>query len=372
MDISHKSRWKDVEKTAKMLSRTSCPASTAFKMTSIKVNPKIANTIDYKIKDANTKTTKATIRPPPDTTNEIYAQPPLASRGSKKTVTNGLLAEFSVAFRDHCKYTPHNNKRSNNSTSPPVFVQSPELLTIFRQVEDTYGAPVVSTKRLKAWIKNTGFDKQQALSYAEFMKLCSHVIDLSDPMRTGARNSFSGTSLKASSSSRLDRNEDAPTLAASQSTPMLQPHSKDSSSDLRKGGAMVPQDGPSRAHTPYLITQRKSAAASLFEYDENAPDVISPAKVDPDEMVTLVKKQNRAARRRQREEESRLKKASQPAPPRLPIGDRLFDAQLQSVSVEGDHLIRTSQAEIFRRTQGIKNTLRERSAQSQKMQSMAN
>jgi hypothetical protein len=135
---------------------------------------------------------------------------------------------------------------------------------------------------------------------------------------------------------------------------------------------MVPQDGPSRAHTPYLITQRKSAAASLFEYDENAPDVISPAKVDPDEMVTLVKKQNRAARRRQREEESRLKKASQPAPPRLPIGDRLFDAQLQSVSVEGDHLIRTSQAEIFRRTQGIKNTLRERSAQSQKMQSMAN
>jgi hypothetical protein len=89
-------------------------------------------------------------------------------------------------------------------------------------------------------------------------------------------------------------------------------------------------------------------------------------------MVTLVKNQKRAARRHQREEESRLKKANQPAPPKLPIGDRLFDAQLQSVSVEGDHLIRTSQAEIFRRTQGIKNTLRERSAQSQKMQSMAN
>jgi len=50
MDITYKSRWKDVEKTSKMLSKTSCPASTAFKTTGVKVNPKIANTIEYKIK----------------------------------------------------------------------------------------------------------------------------------------------------------------------------------------------------------------------------------------------------------------------------------------------------------------------------------
>mmetsp|Transcript_18249 Transcript_18249/g.37953 ORF Transcript_18249/g.37953 Transcript_18249/m.37953 type:complete len:669 (-) Transcript_18249:12-2018(-) len=406
MDITHKSRWKDVERTAKMLSKTSCPASTAFVMTNIKVNPKIANTIDYKIKDANKKTTKATIRPPPDKTKGIYAQPPMASRGSKKTVTNSLLAEFSVAFRDHCKYTPYNNKRSNNSTAPPVFVQSPELLAIFRQVEDSYGGPVVSTKRLKAWIKSTGFDKQQALSYAEFMKLCSHVIDLSDPMRTGAKKSLSSSSLKSLNSTNkmgssvttgralnhsfsatswddvpyenygkltnLKKNQSTaaapPLISTSQSTPTLEPFSKDSTTILPGGDP----DGPSRAHTPYLITKRKSAAASLFEYDENAPDLDGPVKVDPDEMVNLVKRQNRDARRRQREEETRLKNANQPPPPKLSIGDRLFDAQLQSVSVEGDHLIRSSQAEIFRRTQGLKNDLREKSAKSQKMQSMAN
>lgn len=57
-------------------------------------------------------------------------------------------------------------------------------------------------------------------------------------------------------------------------------------------------DVPSTPAVPYTITQRKAAAASLFEYDADAPDITLPASVPPGEMVELVKKQNRENRKR--------------------------------------------------------------------------
>jgi len=98
----------------------------------------------------------------------------------------------------------------------------------------------------------------------------------------------------------------APPLSNSQPTPIPSPNTSGSPIVLDETMGHSSTDKPSsRAHTPYLITQRKSAAASLFEYDQNAPDMGGPVKVDPDEMVQLVKKQNRDARRRRQEEEFR-------------------------------------------------------------------
>lgn len=54
-EIRMKSRWIDVEKTVKMLSATSCPASTIKKMTDISVHSSIANKIDYKLRPATVK-----------------------------------------------------------------------------------------------------------------------------------------------------------------------------------------------------------------------------------------------------------------------------------------------------------------------------
>ena len=129
----------------------------------------------------------------------------------------------------------------------------------------------------------------------------------------------------------------------------------------------APSSAPSRAHTPYLITQRKDAAASLFSYDADAPEEKPPVRVVADEMVELVKKQNRENRKRLKEE----KRRSEHVHAEAPIGHRLFDARLQSVSVEGDHLARSSQAEIFRRTQAIKNDLQSKARETKRTHTMA-
>ena len=49
----------------------------------------------------------------------------------------------------------------------------------------------------------------------------------------------------------------------------------------------VPLDMPRTPSVPYAITQRKSAAASLFTYDNNAPDYNPPVARSADEMVEV-------------------------------------------------------------------------------------
>ena len=148
--ITARSRWLDVERITKVLSKTSCPAATARKVTNWKVDSKIANAIDYKMRGS---ASEGAARPGVVDTNALYAQPP---RSAAKAESQHLLAEFSVAFRDHCRCTPHSNKKSIAYSTPPVFVQSQELLQIFRQVEENCGAPVVNVARLKKWIVRTG------------------------------------------------------------------------------------------------------------------------------------------------------------------------------------------------------------------------
>lgn len=75
-------------------------------------------------------------------------------------------------------------------------------------------------------------------------------------------------------------------------------------------------------------------------------------------MVALVKKQNRDARKRD-------KRAA-------PIGHRLFNAVRESVSVEGAHLAKTSQSEIFRKTQSDKEAHWAKMKDVEMKQKMAN
>ena len=151
-EVREKSRWIDVEKTVKMLAGTSCPAQTAFKMANISIDPAIANKIDYKLKPSTIKETSATQRKPVQTYKPPSRQP---SRDSSAMISQHLLAECSVAFRDYCKAIPlENNPEGKQRTS--LYVQIQELVHIFREVEDKWGAPVVNEKKLKSWVKRNG------------------------------------------------------------------------------------------------------------------------------------------------------------------------------------------------------------------------
>ena len=101
-EVREKSRWINVEKTVKMLSGTSCPAQTAFKMANITINPSIANKIDYSLNPRTVKESSVTQRIPAQTYKPPSRQP---SRDSSAMISQHLLAECSVAFRDFCKVT---------------------------------------------------------------------------------------------------------------------------------------------------------------------------------------------------------------------------------------------------------------------------
>ncbi|GMH64054.1 hypothetical protein TL16_g03877 [Triparma laevis f. inornata] len=408
--VRMKSRWIDVEKTVSMLSATSCPASTVFTMTGINISTSISNKIDYKLKPATVK----------------------------EMISHHLLAECSVAFRDYCKSIPReNNKHSssnNKSSAPLVFVQSQELVYIFREVEDKWGAPVVNEMKLKNWVKKNGFGRNQALGYHEFLRLCKHLIDPSDPINSAPqtphtiKNNINVNTAKAGvlqkddtlglsfSSSweqlpyedfgKLPQQQYKNAAVTNPDTHMLttknpQELASGSSYLLNQGSSIVELDPanasafmsqsqhqqnidalnqsqdnsyidvPSTPAVPYAITQRKAAAASLFEYDADAPDITLPASVPPGEMVELVKKQNRENRKRLKKE---LKKAARENTKlnQPPIGDRLFDAQLESVSVEGEHLVKTSKQEIFNRTQTMKRDTVKRIKHTKTNMAMAN
>ena len=88
-------------------------------------------------------------------------------------------------------------------------------------------------------------------------------------------------------------------------------------------------------------------------------------------MVELVKKQNRENRKRLKKELKKAakenKKVVQP-----PIGQRLFNAHLESNSVEGDHLSKTSKQEIFNRTQSMKRETEKKIMETKSNMAMAN
>ncbi|GMH79535.1 hypothetical protein TrST_g4562 [Triparma strigata] len=407
-EIRMKSRWIDVEKTVKMLSATSCPASTIKKMTDISVHSSIANKIDYKLRPATVK----------------------------EMISHHLLAECSVAFRDYCKSIPReNNKHGEKSSAPAVFVQSEELVYIFREVEDKWGAPVVNELKLKNWVKKNGFGRNQALGYHEFLRLCKHLIDPSDPINSvpqtphtakgkgnfiaakagvlqkddtlGLSFSSSWEQLPYEDFGKLPKQQYKNAAMTNPDTHMLttknpQELASGSSYLLNQGSSVVELDPantsafmeqplhqqqnidtlnqsqdnsyidvPTTPAVPYAITQRKAAAASLFEYDADAPDITLPASVPPGEMVELVKKQNRENRKRLKKELKKAakenKKVVQP-----PIGQRLFNAHLESNSVEGDHLSKTSKQEIFNRTQSMKRETEKKIMETKSNMAMAN
>jgi hypothetical protein len=275
-----------------------------------------------------------------------------------------------------------------------------DLTKIFRQVEDSWGSPVVNEASLKLWVSRTGFGKNQALGYADFLKLCDLLIDASDPMEQTMLNSTErggGTRERTASrggrvhfgdrksrdsgdfgndGKRYTSSWDHLTYEQFGELPnrKYEPERSNEAFEGTGGDAInnksivnkstLVEDsnwqeegfdqssvllGPTAGgggmqgsqSVPYLISQRKAAAASLFSYDGDAPEPqTSPAKVSADEMVALVKKQNRENRKRDKRHG--------------PIGHRLFDMTRESVSVEGEHLSYTSQAEVFKRTQDYK------------------
>ena len=106
---------------------------------------------------------------------------------------------------------------------------------------------------------------------------------------------------------------------------------------------------------PYLITQRKAAAASLFSYDgEYRDSKPGPSAVPPTVMVALVKAQNRAKRAATLTGGSVKRSVSWPSRTQPSAGIRLHGLPRESVTVEGSHLSSTSLAEKFKRTQEYK------------------
>ena len=113
-EIRMKSRWIDVEKTVKMLSATSCPASTIKKMTDISVHSSIANKIDYKLRPATVKEVRRNLKRPRIITaltkTHLPPSPPILSPTEHKItkvrqIRRAPLQPSTISSHPH----PHNN-----------------------------------------------------------------------------------------------------------------------------------------------------------------------------------------------------------------------------------------------------------------------
>jgi hypothetical protein len=157
----------------------------------------------------------------------------------------------------------------------------------------------VSAASLKLWVSRTGFGKNQALGYKEFLKLCERLIEM-DPMEAGSRvGTAKGGGKERGGGGGKEEGGDVPALRYTSSWDHLtyedmgkmpvsadsEVHfpstsvSQDDAGDFQARRASTASRGQatgaarsgtgnpgikSSASVPYLISRRKAAAASLF------------------------------------------------------------------------------------------------------------
>jgi len=434
-----KSRWIDIEKTVNVLKNSQCPKKTALKihhfntgttlpMTNIdtdnKYDPSIMNTFTRNKKAYETKQA-----------NRLSKKRPMSRKAQKIVNQPRILAEFSVAFRDNALRqlvssnanlnniedsfddNRHRQNYSSTTSKKSFFVKARDLRSIFLDVELKLGLSIVSSEKLDDWTKRNHFVGEQALSYGDYMTLCKGMVKAyinEDEEEEEAEAEGMGEAQFVPSGS-LDyqtswdnlpyQNFGESTTTAHAATPQGQSQSQ---SHLQ-----------SSQSSSFIINQRKSAEASLFSFSDRLVEKPATVRVSADEMVELVKKQNREGRKAEKERvrleriernRSRRKKleeeketlveevvqqeeenikthvnksmgmwdkveekvAAKVEIPVSAVGQRLFDAQLQSVSVEGEHLAKTSYQEVYRRTQLSKNLSEDRRKVAAKKADMAN
>ena len=386
-----KSRWLDVERTVQTLKNTQCPKKTILKIHHFNTGTTLRLTNNDSENKFNPAVTNTTLRNKLKFEKIIGSMDRPKSRAMRKKLTEPrVLAEFSVAFRDYA-FAQTKNSNSNlarleesfddvndaSSSSKKrrasYFVKAVDLQKIFLDVELKLGYSIINEVKLDKWLKANSFRDHQAMSYKEYMKLAKammtdfihsdendknnnpkqrrkrHVDNTAIPQTSwdnlSYENYFKGAMARNSNDENDVNGQDVSSYQAA-----IEAGCDNNDYDINSDNDNESSNNARvNSHsTSYLINQRKSAEASLFTYDNSAPNSHPSVSVSADEMVSLVKKQHwqqrkeeKAKKKKQKQDrQRRLKEASELPPSNDINGDEIPATAVAAATAANDTIER--------------------------------